>query len=387
MSNFETPQGGKRDPLYRKKHAGVPGNGGQTAEHPRSESGVSLVDARFIEMAEQQNQVIRSRTAVIREAGYLNGTTVTNAGDPRTTAQRAEWWERAAIISETGGDRGIPQMPEDNTPNHRAGLAESGLRRTHRMRYEGANFTIRMPSNTALNRFADELAKSDEGHTTFDVPVEAVGPAGNVIQGWVRSTRLPGGSWSTSPVGFSGDAGKAMSEAVCAIAEARRGGVRGALRNHGNLIERALERERQSGVEMSEVTSSWISGAGYDPENRQMLFTMNGKTYTYSDVSAQEAQQIFAADSMGKVFHAVVGRGKNQRKPGVGLATPCPSCRRMRTPGQEAAHVCPAGLHNAPTERAPEMNAYMRAKAERVAQDPEHVSDASRMRRPVNFGS
>lgn len=35
----------QRDSLYRRKHAGVPGNGGQTAEHPRDATGKSVLTA------------------------------------------------------------------------------------------------------------------------------------------------------------------------------------------------------------------------------------------------------------------------------------------------------------------------------------------------------
>ncbi|MFS0885069.1 hypothetical protein [Aeromicrobium sp. 179-A 4D2 NHS] len=40
----------RRDPLYRKKHAGVPGNGGQTAEHERTETGKSVLNTTLADL-------------------------------------------------------------------------------------------------------------------------------------------------------------------------------------------------------------------------------------------------------------------------------------------------------------------------------------------------
>ena len=382
MSNFNDD--GKRDPLYRNKHAGLPGHPGQTAPHEKGESaGLTLAGSREEHFAAAQVERAKARAEQLRNAGYVSADTLMNTGNVHDTSGRADWWDRAAATSEIA-NLAIPQMPEDNTPGMTGGAADSGKRRTHRMKYEGENFAMRMPSHTAMHRFADELAEKGLD-ATFDVPVEAVGAAGNSPLGWVRATRLPGGNWSTSALGFSGESAAAVAEAVNAVAEARRGEVRNALIRGGDLVKKAMERDARAGAELQEVTSSWISAAGYDAAASQFHVKVGDKTHTHSDISPTEAATLLSARSCGSVFHQIIGRGKFKKKPSAGLSSACPSCKRMRRPGFEDEHMCPRGVHHAPTARAAEMNAGMRQKAARVLADKDRAAAAARMSRPVNF--
>jgi len=360
MNDFNSPSGDKRDPLYRKKHSGVPGNGGETAEHPRDASGLSLV--RDTSANEDK---LAQRAADLAENGYLENTHLYDVGDPRQTQGRGTWWDRARATSEYNNVAAIPQMPDDNTPNHTGGRSMSSDRRTHRMKYDGVDgFAIRMPSHTAMHRYADDLAGSGKS-ATFDIPVQAVGPNGHIVQGWVRATRLSRDTWSTSPLGMSPTAGSAMAEAVSAVAEARRGEVRSSVNRAGDLISRAIKREQSSGITPEQVNSSWIGAVGYDPRNATMsMTTKTGKSYSYNDVSPAEYGEFLAARSPGAVFAKVVGTRNNKKKTSAGRPSTCPNCSRLSN--NMAAHMCPSGIHGAPTAAGAQGNEAARSRASQV---------------------
>lgn len=378
----------RRDPLYRKKHAGLPGNGGQTAAHERAESTkpFALPGAANDPWQDKQKQSVWDRAARLLEDGYVSAGVLVNSGDVRSTRDRADWWEKARLTAEYG-PLAVPQMPDDNTPARTGGAALSGDRRTHRVKYEGRNgFAVRMPSNTAMNRYADELEAAGQ-NATFDVPVHAVGPTGNTIQGWVRSSRLGPNRWSTSFVTENGQHAKddtfrtSVAEAVSAVAEARRGEIQTAIMKVEDLYQRAEERERTQGVVLQEVQSNWITGAAYDEANAQIHIAASGKDYVYKDVSREEAEMLLTARSAGSVFHQIIGRGRKQVKDGAGVSTQCGSCKRFSPPGSK--HMCPSGLHAAPSMAGAEANARAREAAKRTAASKGSLAAAARMVRPV----
>jgi hypothetical protein len=354
----------KRDTMYRKKHAGVPGNGGQTAAIAKGTSGRSLV-------INPNEHKLDDRAEQLLAGGYVTHDFLSDVGDVRDTAHRENWWDRARVTAGYDTSAAVPQMPDDNTPNQTTGNSLSSLRRTHRMSYEGQNgFAIRMPSHTAMHRYADQL--HNEGKTaTFDIPVQAVGPNGHTIQGWVRATRLGKDAWSTSSMGIPGTPGDMIAEAVCALGEARRGEVRASVAKAGDLIEKAVLRDQEKGVTLQEVQSTWISGMAYDTAKAQMHVEMNGKDYVYDGVSAFEAGAMINARSAGGVFHEVIGRGVKQKKAGAGVATRCNDCKRFTSP--TATHMCAAGQHASPSPENVERNEKQRLAAQRAL-----ASDARR---------
>ena len=345
-----------RDPLFRNKHAGTPGNGGQTAAHAKNASAHTL-------FVNPNDHKLDDRAEQIAMGGYVTHDYLSDVGDVRHTEGRENWWDRARVTAGYDNRASIPQMPDDNTPNSTSGNALSSLRRTHRMSYEGTDgFAIRMPSHTAMHRYADELAVG--GKTpTFDIPVQAVGPNGHVIQGWVRATRLGKDAWSTSPMGIPGNPGVAISEAVCAIGEARRGEVRASVQKAGDLVEKAVLRDQAKGVSLQEVQSTWISGMGYDPSNQQMHVEMGGKDYAYAGVTPYEAGVMLNARSAGEAFHEIIGRGKKQKKEGAGVSERCPACKRFTSPNN--THMCAAGEHASPSPENVARNELARTAAAR----------------------
>lgn len=333
-----------RDPLYRNKHAGVPGNGGQTAEHPRDASGISIA-----RNSGYNSLKLDARAQNLAEAGYVEHDYLYDVGDPRSTAERGTWWDRSRVTAAYQTGASYPQMPDDNTPKQTAGRSLSSKRRTHRMSYEGVDgFNIRMPSHTAMHRFADELNTNGRS-ATFDVPVQAVGPNGHVVQGWVRATRLDRNTWSTSPMGLPPAAGASMAEAVSAVAEARRGQVRSSARHAGDLVARAARREMNSGITEKQVAGSWIGAVGYDSNSQVMsMTTAQGKTYSYDGISPSEHKEFLAARSPGSVFHAIIrGKNGNDAKSSAGPMSRCSKCRRVTN--DLSSHMCPSGVHGAPS--------------------------------------
>ena len=346
-----------RDPLFRKKHAGIPGNGGETAEHAKNASAHAL-------FVNPNAHKLDDRAEQIATGGYVSHDYLSDVGDVRRTEGRENWWDRARVTAGYDNLASIPQMPDDNTPNATSGNALSSLRRTHRMSYEGTDgFAIRMPSHTAMHRFADELAVNGKS-ATFDIPVQAIGPNGHVIQGWVRATRLVSrDAWSTSPMGIPGSPGVMMAEAVCAVGEARRGEVRASVKKSGDLVEKAVLRDQAKGVSLQEVQSSWISGMGYDPSNQQMHVEMGGKDYAYNNVTPFEAGAMLNARSAGEAFHEIIGRGKKQKKAGAGVAERCPDCKQFTSPTK--THMCASGQHGSPSPENVARNEAARTAAAR----------------------
>jgi hypothetical protein len=206
-------------------------------------------------------------------------------GDPRYAGGSEHldtWWGAEKTLAEYGRPVGdYRQMPDNYTPSRTGGRGTFGLRRTHRMHYEGAGVSMRMPSAASIRRFEDE-----QPGKSIVVPVTAKTPHGDVT-GWVRLTRArPGNNWETRAGGFGGDAAGAeraadMAEAVACVMESRK--VTTALRNAGSLPERRRQRLAAEGAVTHRVTSSsFITGIGYNQAAGAVAVEIRGTTYGYS---------------------------------------------------------------------------------------------------------
>ncbi len=316
---------------------GVP-TGGQFAPTSRPEAtGIELVDndqgrapdgARGVEL----EAFLADRRERIRAGGYVQPAAAPRAGiDPRSSAYLQEWWEAEHATAEYGHEAGAyPQMPDDYTPSRGIGNALSGRRRTHRMAYAGAGVSMRMPSVTSIRRYASELAASEGGQVTFDVPVTAEYPGGEVT-GWVRVTRSQDGTWATRGLGFSKESSAYVAEAVQCVLAARR--PTRALVETGDLLERRRQRAAAIGTTLAEVRSSWIKAAGYDKATGTMVLTTATHEYGYR-VPAEVFSRVTTARQPGGVFNQLV-RGRATRVE----VRQCERCQRFSA--DMAAHRCP----------------------------------------------
>ena len=280
---------------------------------------------------------LAERRERIRAGGYVRPAAAPRASvDPRSSAYLREWWEAEHATAEYGGEAGAyPQMPDDHTPGRGLGNALSGHRRTHRMAYAGAGVSMRMPSVTAIRRYALEtgaaqLEASQGGQATFDVPVTATYPGGEVT-GWVRVTRSSDGSWATRGLGFSKEASAYVAEAVQCVLEARR--PTRALADTGDLLERRRQRAAQIGTHLAEVRSSWIKAAGYDKATGTMVVTTATHEYGYR-VPPEVFSKVTTARQPGGVFNQLV-RGRATRVE----VRQCEACHRFSA--ELATHRCP----------------------------------------------
>ena len=308
---------------------GVP-VGGQWSTAAHAEAGLTLLPTGL------SPQLAAERHQALLDAGYVPA--VTTAGqDPSTTAGIDRWWGDHFVTAEyRASGEGFAQMPDDFTPGMSDGNALSGHRRTHRVRYRGEDVQLRMPSASAIRRFA---ATSEE--STFDVPVGSQYPdvAGNTrqVQGWVRVTRSPGGRWSAVGMGFAGE-GEAIAEGVSAVLEARRPSM--ALREAGSLIARHRARLAAQGAPMESVSSQWISAVGYDDASGVMATqTANGNVYGHL-VSKARFAGVATAASPGAMFNRLV-KGSSRVE-----VSNCPNCGRFFA--ASAPHACPAPAAPAP---------------------------------------
>ena len=310
--------------LQPRQPKGVP-IGGEFTTTSRDETGPTLLPTGFSpkEAAERHEALL--------DAGYAPA--VTSPGmNPATTDGIDQWWGDHFVTAEyRASGEGFAQMPDDFTPGMGSGHALSGHRRTSRMKYRGEDVTLRMPSATAIKRFA---AQSD--NTTFDVPVsgEYPGADGNpqLVAGWVRVTKSPGGAWNALGMGFPTGGDEAVAEGVAAILEARRPSF--ALRDAGTLITSHRARLAGQGVPMRHVSSAWISAVGYDEASGVMATrTLTGAVYGHLVTKARYGA-VAEAKSPGSMFNKLVrGSGRVQ-------VTNCPGCGRFFS--SAAPHSCPA---------------------------------------------
>lgn len=316
--------------IQPRQPRGVP-VGGQWATAAHAETGLALVPTGL------SAQEAAERHLALVERGYVPA--VASIGiDPATTAGIDQWWGEHFVTAEyRASGEGFAQMPDDNTPSMNDGNALSGHRRTHRVRYRGQDIALRMPSATAIKRYA-----GDSGESTFDVPVGGEYPdasgAPRTVSGWVRVTKSPGGRWNAVGMGFPAGGDETVAEAVSAVLEARRPSH--ALRDAADLIDRHRARLVAQGAQLQSVSSQWISAVGYDDASGIMATqTANGKLYGHV-VSKARCAAVAAAQSPGAMFNKLVkGSGK------VEVAN-CPACGRFFS--STAPHSCPAPSAPAP---------------------------------------
>lgn len=240
-----------------------------------------------------------------------------------------KWWERTNTIAEAGQYTVMPQRSATGT---RAALR----------RYEGSDTQVRMPSVTAIRRYAKEHG------TTFDVPVEAVTPHGP-ITGHVRVTSHGGGRYSVSAVQMPKEHGAYVAESVLASLEARRPS-RG-LSEVRDILERRRERLAAQGVKVKPVDSSWIQGVGYNPNDEQLVMDLQGRVYAYH-VDPDTYEEMMSAPSLGSAYNALVKRKaptfavEQHETCGnyfyAGSAHRCPSYHHTPDRAREAAVPTPA---------------------------------------------
>ncbi len=265
------------------------------------------------------------RKEALARNGYVAPATVDALVDPRTSAYVQEWWDRSFGVAEYNHESGAyPQMPDDYTPSKTLGQATTGYRRTHRMCYRGAGVSLRMPSATAIRRFAQETGG------TFDVPVSATYPGGDV-SGWIRVTRTSDGGFAIRGLGFSPESSAYVAEAAHAVLEARRPSR--ALSEVGDLLERRRQRASALGVRTTALHSSWLRAAGYDGNSSTLVIATDRQPYGYR-VPASVFTRITSSPEPGKVFNALV-RGRATRVE----VQACPKCGRF--PPDMSMHRCP----------------------------------------------
>ncbi|QOD05710.1 hypothetical protein [Pseudarthrobacter sp. BIM B-2242] len=331
---------------------GIP-TGGEYAAFAHGEPGFQLKFAK-------DRQSMAERRELLRSAGFIPATTLQASAHPSTTEHREDWWDRNLVAAEyrSTGTKTYPQMPDDYTPAKTFGQAMSGLRRTHRMKYENGDISVRMPSATAVKRYSAE-----NGNPTFDVPVSVSIKGAAPVQGWVRVTKTGPSSWEATAQGGSGANADMLSEAVAATLESRRPSI--ALKRIPDLLEAHRQREEAKGDPLEPIRSSFIDAIGYDESTGTMATKIGEKVYGHR-VSKDFFELVKNAERPGSIFNKFI-----KGNPGAGVQK-CPRCARFFTP--DKAHTCPtahkeeSGLNQDYTERA-------RKRAERVAASRSHGVD------------
>lgn len=331
---------------------------GTFREQPRHPSGTP-VGGQWAPMTHDEADIglegpvrsaLQRRARELREIGFAQPMSLSSrlSGTGLRT-----WWLSQLAIGEhmAGPGKEYPKMPDDETPSGGHGRSFTGKRRTHLRSYAGAGVGIRMPSVAAVRRYAAKLAEGTNGPVTFDVPVSASHPDGEV-SGWVRVTRSPDGSWASRALGFPHDdkGREYISEGVQCLLEARR--PTRALSEVGDLLERRRQRRSEMGVKLRPTKSTWVRQVGYDYETGTLVVSTGSHVYGYK-APERTYQAIANAYSPGRAYNLFV-RGKVQR---VDI-TECEKC------GRYSAQVDGEGHHRCPPSEAP--RAAMAARAARI---------------------
>ena len=303
---------------------------------------------------------------------YVPATSMGAIVDPRSTAGIGDYWDGAFYTSEYRPDLSdvgvIPNMPDDETPERTSGHALSGHRRTHRMRYSGGGVDLRMPSPTAMRRFADR-SNSD----TFNMPVVASTPHGTTTC-WVRCTRHGDHDWSVEALGVKDPRVAAtVSEAVESVACARR--PTKALAEAGDLLQRRAQKAQHTELKPI-TTSSFIVGAGYRDADGKATIQIRAQrkdekvprynTYMY-DVPKASFDAFMSAESKGAAYNSLIKRPGGELNHSVELST-CKRCMEMYP--ALSAHKCrdKKVKHSSPRARAtPQMRASQRVASRKGA--------------------
>lgn len=253
---------------------------GEFAEHHRTAPEVTLAPENPTLDAQ-----LKARRAHLRSHGYVSARSVDSA-NPYADVPAGQWWGLSAGIAEVSPSGYAVMSP----------TREDGGR-SYLKRYGGDQTSLRMPSAHSIRAYAGERG------TTFDVPVEATTPDGQVT-GHVRVTDNGSGRWSVSPVAMPEPQGSFVAESVSAVLEARR--TSRALPDVRDILARRRERIAAAGVKVREIeNSSWISGMGYNEAEQQMVVQMNGRTYGYH-VSPQAYEATRTAASPGQAYNRLV---------------------------------------------------------------------------------
>lgn len=305
--------------------------GGQFAAKENPESDLDLGGT-----PSSLSTLIDRRRDDLRWSGFLPFSAEPNVVSPRSTAFRREWWEQHFAVAgyeEPGG--GYPQMPDDWTPHRHTGRSVAGRRRTHRMCYTGNEVRLRMPSAASIRSYEQATDPPKRPGDTFDVPVAATFPGGEV-SGWVRVIRDKDGGWATQGLGFSPAQSAYVAEAVQCVLEARHPTM--ALAHAGDILARRRMRAAQLGAAAERIRSKWISAAGYDQATKTMVVvagegTDKRRTYGFAtDTSAYLS--MVRSTAPGRVFNQQV-RGRAARVE----VHECDACGRFTAAG--VAHRCP----------------------------------------------
>lgn len=155
--------------------------GGQFDPKTSAEADLALEDAA-------------SNDPALAEAGYAPPASLPAGLPPASTAYRREWCDNSFALGEYGNARGDYQMPDDFTPQMTVGRSLEGNRRTHRMCYRGAGVTLRMPSVTAIKRYAAQFPLAAVGRPSLPAP-EKVGTK-SAMSAHSSSLKSP---WTANP--------------------------------------------------------------------------------------------------------------------------------------------------------------------------------------------
>ena len=303
-----------------------------TLEHPRATASGQFIDKEqsrpeLALAADGMSKVQRDqRHAALLDAGFIPAVSGAAEKSGTSAGKVITWWNSHFVRAEYRPDAtGYPQMPDDYTPAQTSGRALSGSRHTHRRSYAGDDVTVRMPSATSIKRYAAEHG------TTFDVPVTATFPGGD-ISGWVRVTQNGPGEWSTQGLSFPDGDSVQVAEAVGAVLEARRPST--ALREAGNLLDRRRARIAAAGEAITTApASSFVTGAGYDKLRGVLAIKIGQRTYGYK-ASPERVRAFASATSVGQAYNKLIKGGD------TAPIVECVKCHRFNVAG--AAHRCPS---------------------------------------------
>lgn len=304
--------------------AGVP-TGGRWSSLVRPEPSGSLNGDEMLDTASPDyGAAVADRRRLLLDGGYAPATCLVTDSRINRTWDRRRWWDTLNLLAEDGHAEGDYPRFDEGTTTTGADGTEIGVRR---MSYRGAGVQVRMPSAASIRRFSEQC-----GSATFDVPISIVGTDGKARAGWVRMTRCDDGTWASRALGMgNGPAAAEAAEAVSATVEARRPGR--ALEAVGDLLERRRQKVASAGVRPKRISSTWVTGLGYEPANKVMVMTTRREVYGYR-VESHVYGRLAAASSPGATFNEVV-KGRAKRVEVVG----CAYCGRFNL--ADAAHRCP----------------------------------------------
>lgn len=287
----------------RRKDKGMAGNGGQYATMERGESDVS-VDLGAAETAQRR---------------FIE--------DPKIAKGAQEWWKQASELTDQSGR--VPTIGRDSGP-------------VRRKTYQGKDYSITMPSNAAVHRFAREVGeKSGDPSRPFEMPIEYTTKGGHSVMTAVRVTRNGRRFEVQMPSDFPESKKAQVSESLRANLESRKPSV--STESARSLVKRYRERAARSGVETRAVASSFIKEIGYNPESQRAMVIMqkgskptpNG-AYEYK-LSPEEWRTFVESESVGKGYHAAVRKRGRQS---LGKVAQCENCQRYY--GVATEHECPS---------------------------------------------